>query len=73
MPRKASGESYVWDHAKEKLFLEKLDDYLASTGGKQPTSSILELWANEFNTRFGGVPAYGSTLYKKKRAHEKDL
>ncbi|GMN63338.1 hypothetical protein TIFTF001_032421 [Ficus carica] len=45
MPRKASGESYVWDHAKEKLFLEKLDDYLASRGGKQTTSSILELWA----------------------------
>ncbi|GMN60444.1 hypothetical protein TIFTF001_029534 [Ficus carica] len=32
MPRKSSGEMYVWDSAKEKLFLEKLDDYLASTG-----------------------------------------
>ncbi|GMN64830.1 hypothetical protein TIFTF001_033889 [Ficus carica] len=67
MPRKSSGETYVWDHAKEKLFLEKLDDYLASTGGKQPTSSILELWANEFNTQFGGVRAYGSTLSPKKK------
>ena len=67
MPRKASGEQYVWDHAKEKLFLEKLDDYLASTGEKQPTSSILELWANEFNTHFDGVPAYRSTLYIKKK------
>ncbi|GMN57372.1 hypothetical protein TIFTF001_026492 [Ficus carica] len=71
MPRKASGESYVWDHAKEKLFLEKLDDYLASRGRKQPTSSILELWASEFNTRFGGVAAYGSTLYQKKERMKK--
>ncbi|GMN62844.1 hypothetical protein TIFTF001_031942 [Ficus carica] len=45
MPRKASGESYVWTDVKEKLFLEKLDDYLAARGGRQPTSSILELWA----------------------------
>ena len=71
MPRKASGESYVWDQAKEKLFLEKLDDYLASTGGKQPSSSILELWASEFNTRFGRVPAFGSTLYQKKERMRK--
>ncbi|GMN58104.1 hypothetical protein TIFTF001_027207 [Ficus carica] len=59
MPRKASGESYVWIDDKEKLFLEKLDEYLAARGGKQPTSSVLELWATEFNTRFGGVPAFG--------------
>ena len=73
MPRKVSGESYVWTDAKEKLFLEKLDEYLAERGGKQPTSSVLELWATEFNTRFGGVPAFGSTLSQKKRANEKDL
>ncbi|GMN44928.1 hypothetical protein TIFTF001_014122 [Ficus carica] len=71
MPRKATGESYVWDHAKEKLFLEKLDDHLAATGGKQPTGSILELWAREFNTRFGGVPALPSTLYQKKERMRK--
>ncbi|GMN71056.1 hypothetical protein TIFTF001_051777 [Ficus carica] len=71
MPRKATGESYVWDHAKEKLFLEKLDDHLAATGGKQPTSSILELWANEFNTRFGGVPALATTLYQKQERMKK--
>ncbi|GMN23470.1 hypothetical protein TIFTF001_047558 [Ficus carica] len=46
MPRKATGESYVWDQEKEKLFLEKLDDHLAATGGKQPTGSILELRAH---------------------------
>lgn len=71
MPRKATGESYVWDHVKEKLFLEKLDDHLAATGGKQPTSSILQIWAREFNTRFGGVPALPSTLYKKKERMRK--
>ena len=71
MPRKASGESYVWTDAKEKLFLEKLDEYLAERGGKQPTSSILELWATEFNTRFGGVPAFGSTLSQKKERMKK--
>ncbi|GMN31281.1 hypothetical protein TIFTF001_049672 [Ficus carica] len=53
--RKASGESYVWTDAKERLFLEKLDEYLAERGGKQPPTAILELWANEFNTRFGGL------------------
>ncbi|GMN63614.1 hypothetical protein TIFTF001_032702 [Ficus carica] len=55
MPRKASGESYVWTDDKEELFLEKLDEYLAARGGKQPTSSVLELWATEFNTCFGGL------------------
>nr|GMN22298.1 hypothetical protein TIFTF001_051195 [Ficus carica]GMN22320.1 hypothetical protein TIFTF001_051198 [Ficus carica] len=32
MSRKASGETYVWDNAKEKLFLEKLDDFLMCNG-----------------------------------------
>ncbi|GMN22311.1 hypothetical protein TIFTF001_051200 [Ficus carica] len=59
MSRKASGETYVWDNAKEKLFLEKLDDFLMCNGGKQPTMQILDLWATQFNTEFGGVPAYG--------------
>ncbi|GMN31291.1 hypothetical protein TIFTF001_041568 [Ficus carica] len=71
MPRKASGESYVWTDAKERLFLEKLDEYLAERGGKQPPTAILELWANEFNTRFGGVPALASTLSQKKERMKK--
>ncbi|GMN20266.1 hypothetical protein TIFTF001_043048 [Ficus carica] len=71
MPRKASDESYVWTDAKEKLFLEKLADHLAATGGKQPTGSILELWANEFNTHFGGVQALASILYTKKERMRK--
>ncbi|GMN65432.1 hypothetical protein TIFTF001_034497 [Ficus carica] len=71
MPRKTSSESYVWTDAKEKLFLEKLDEYLAARGGKQPTSSVLELWATEFNTRFGSVPAFGSTLSQKKERMKK--
>ena len=71
MPRKASGESYVWTDAKERLFLEKLDDYLAERGGKQPPHAVLELWANEFNTRFGGVPAFASTLSQKKERMKK--
>ncbi|GMN20688.1 hypothetical protein TIFTF001_043145 [Ficus carica] len=33
MPRKASGETYVWNPVKEKKFLEKLDEYLQTTGG----------------------------------------
>ncbi|GMN61081.1 hypothetical protein TIFTF001_030165 [Ficus carica] len=71
MPRKSSGESYVWTDAKERLFLEKLDEYLAERGGKQPSIAILELWANEFNTRFGGVPALASTLSQKKERMKK--
>ena len=63
MPRKSSGETYVWDNTKEKRFLEKLDDFLAYSGGKQPTSQILDLWVTQFNSEFGGVPAYGVTLY----------
>ncbi|GMN58455.1 hypothetical protein TIFTF001_027565 [Ficus carica] len=30
MPRKASGETYVWDTAKEKKFLKKIDEYLSA-------------------------------------------
>ena len=71
MPHKASGESYVWTEAMEKLFLEKLADHMATTGGKQPTASILEIWAKEFNTRFGGVQALASTLYTKKERMRK--
>ncbi|GMN69843.1 hypothetical protein TIFTF001_038887 [Ficus carica] len=71
MPRKASGETYVWDNAKEKLFLEKLDDFLMCNGGKQPTMQILDLWVTQFNTEFGGVPAYRGTLYQKKERMKK--
>ncbi|GMN32318.1 hypothetical protein TIFTF001_050799 [Ficus carica] len=45
----------MWDNAKEKLFLEKLDEILAYSGGKQPTSQILDLWSTQFNSEFGGV------------------
>ncbi|GMN23213.1 hypothetical protein TIFTF001_051293 [Ficus carica] len=55
MPRKASGETYVWDPAKKKKFLEKLGEYLATTGGKQPTLAVLDIWAAQFNAEFGGV------------------
>ncbi|GMN54305.1 hypothetical protein TIFTF001_023436 [Ficus carica] len=65
MPRKTSGETYVWDYAKEKLFLKKLDDFLMCNGSKQPTMQILDLWATQFNAEFGGVPAHGRTLYQK--------
>ncbi|GMN26449.1 hypothetical protein TIFTF001_001306 [Ficus carica] len=71
MPRKASGEIYVWDPAKEKKFLEKLDEYLATTGGKQPTLAILNIWAAQFNTEFEGVPAFGSTLSQNKERMKK--
>ena len=63
---KASVETYVWDTAKEKKFLGKLDEYLATTGGKQPPVAILDIWAAQFNAEFGGVPAFGSTLSQKK-------
>ncbi|GMN44993.1 hypothetical protein TIFTF001_014191 [Ficus carica] len=66
MPRKVSGETYVWNNAKEKLFLEKLDDFLMCNGGRHPTMPILDLWATQFNAEFGGVPAHGGTLYQKK-------
>ena len=71
MPRKGSGETYVWDPAKETKFLEKLDEYLATTGGKQPTLAIFNLRAAEFNAEFGGVPTFGSTLSQKKERMEK--
>ncbi|GMN48572.1 hypothetical protein TIFTF001_017755 [Ficus carica] len=71
MPRKSSGETFVWDPAKEKKFLEKLDDYIASTGGKQPTLAILDIWAAEFNAEFGGVTAFESTLSQKKERMKK--
>ena len=70
---KSSGETYVWDPVKEKRLLKKLDDFFSCNSGKQPTIQIYDLWANEFNSKFGGVPAYGVTLYQKKRADEKNL
>ncbi|GMN30863.1 hypothetical protein TIFTF001_002996 [Ficus carica] len=66
MPHKASGETYVWDTAKEKNFLEKIDEYLSYSGGKHPSIAILDQWAAQFNSEYGGVPAYGITLYQKK-------
>ncbi|GMN46167.1 hypothetical protein TIFTF001_015353 [Ficus carica] len=33
MPRKSSGETFVWNHVKEKRLLEKLDDYASSYSG----------------------------------------
>ncbi|GMN74300.1 hypothetical protein TIFTF001_055789 [Ficus carica] len=66
MPRKASGETYVWDPVKEKKFLEKLDEYLVTTGGKQPTLAVLNIWAAQFNAEFEGVHAFGTTLSQKK-------
>ncbi|GMN33533.1 hypothetical protein TIFTF001_046709 [Ficus carica] len=32
---------------------------------------IYELWAGEFNSEFGGVPAHGTTLYQKKERMRK--
>ena len=55
MPRKASGETYVWDNAKEKRFLEKMDEFLSYSGGKHPTIQILDLWATQFNSEYDGV------------------
>ena len=71
MPQKGSGESYVWTSEKEKKFIEFLDDYLATTGGKQPTAPILDMWAAQFNAEFGGVPAFGTTLSQKKERMKK--
>ncbi|GMN36112.1 hypothetical protein TIFTF001_005742 [Ficus carica] len=59
MPRKASGETYVWDNAKEKKFLQQLDDYLACSGGRHPPKAILDLWATQFNAEFGGQTGLG--------------
>ncbi|GMN26514.1 hypothetical protein TIFTF001_044007 [Ficus carica] len=71
MLRKALGETYVRDPAKEKKFPDKLDEYLATTGGKQPTVAILDIWAAQFNAEFGGVPAFGTTLSQKKERMKK--
>ncbi|GMN73109.1 hypothetical protein TIFTF001_052127 [Ficus carica] len=71
MPRKASGDHYFWDAAKEKKFLEQLDEYLACSGGKHPPKATLELWAAQFNAEFGGVQALGKTLYQKKERMKK--
>ncbi|GMN19020.1 hypothetical protein TIFTF001_023964 [Ficus carica] len=66
MPRKATGESYQWDHAKETVFLEKLDYYVACNSGRHPPLATLDSWAKEFNSAYGGVSAYGLTLQQKK-------
>ncbi|GMN61239.1 hypothetical protein TIFTF001_030322 [Ficus carica] len=66
MPRKATGESYHWDHAKETVFLEKLDYYVACNSSRHPPLETLDSWAKEFNSAYGGVPAYGLTLQQKK-------
>ncbi|GMN71257.1 hypothetical protein TIFTF001_055929, partial [Ficus carica] len=71
MSRKSSGETFVWNPVKEKRLLEKLDDFYSSNPGRQPGMQIYDLWANEFNTEFGGVPAHGSTLYQKKERMRK--
>ncbi|GMN44833.1 hypothetical protein TIFTF001_014035 [Ficus carica] len=71
MPRKSSGETFVWNPVKERRLLEKLDDFYSSNPGRQPAMQIYDLWANEFNTEFGGVPAHSSTLYQKKERMRK--
>ncbi|GMN58799.1 hypothetical protein TIFTF001_027887 [Ficus carica] len=71
MPRKSSGETLVWNPVKERRLLEKLDDFYSSNPGRQPAMQIYDLWANEFNTEFGGVPAHSSTLYPKKERMRK--
>ncbi|GMN37787.1 hypothetical protein TIFTF001_007107 [Ficus carica] len=71
MPCKSSGETYVWNPVKERRLLEKLDDFYSANPGRQPAMRIYDLWANEFNTEFGGVPAHGSNLYQKKECMRK--
>ena len=71
MPRKSSGETFVSNPVKEKQLLKKLDDFYSSNLGRQPSMQIYDLWANEFNTEFGGVPAHGVTLYQKKERMRK--
>ncbi|GMN49303.1 hypothetical protein TIFTF001_018470 [Ficus carica] len=71
MPRKTSGETFVWNPVKERRLLEKLDDFYAANPGKQPAMQIYELWVSEFNSEFGGVPAHGTTLYQKKERMRK--
>ncbi|GMN30165.1 hypothetical protein TIFTF001_049589 [Ficus carica] len=55
MPRRATSESYSWDQAKETVFLEKLDYYVACHSSRHPPISVLDGWAREFNAAFGGV------------------
>ena len=50
-----------------------MDNFLLSSGGKQPTMQILDLWATQFNSEFGDVPGYGVTLYQKKKEDEENL
>ncbi|GMN63841.1 hypothetical protein TIFTF001_032915 [Ficus carica] len=52
MPRKSSGETFVWNTVKEKRLLEKLDDFYSSNPGRQPGKQIYDLWAKEFNIEF---------------------
>ena len=66
MPRKSTGEAYHWDEAKERAFLQKLDLYVAAHAGHHPPLTTLDDWAREFNSAFGGVPAYGLTLQQKR-------
>ena len=70
MSRKASGEIYIWDNAKEKKFLEKMDQFLSYSGDKHHFIQILEQWATQFNSEYGGVPTYGLTLYQGKKKRE---
>ncbi|GMN61140.1 hypothetical protein TIFTF001_030218 [Ficus carica] len=71
MPHKASGETYFWEPAKEKKFLQQLDDYLACSGDKHPPLATLDLWAVQFNAEYGRVPAHRMTLYQKKERMKK--
>ncbi|GMN55878.1 hypothetical protein TIFTF001_024998 [Ficus carica] len=71
MPRKSSGETFVWNTVNEKRLLEKLDDFYSSNPDRQPGKQIYDLWAKEFNTEFGGIPAHGDTLYQKKDCMKK--
>ncbi|GMN58661.1 hypothetical protein TIFTF001_027761 [Ficus carica] len=40
MPRKASSETYIWGNAKEKRFLEKMDEFLSYSGGASGFGSV---------------------------------
>ncbi|GMN32033.1 hypothetical protein TIFTF001_046569 [Ficus carica] len=71
MPRKSLDETFVWNPVKEKWLLEKMDDFYSSNPSRQPGMQIYDLWANEFNTEFGGVLAHGVTLYPKKERMRK--
>ncbi|GMN37222.1 hypothetical protein TIFTF001_042594 [Ficus carica] len=71
MPRKSSGETFVWNSVKESRLLEKLDDFYSSNPGRQPSMQLYDIWANEFNIEFGGIPALSTTLYQKKERMRK--